>query len=241
MMWDNTLTQLFHKGGVCMWPLLACSIIGLAIILERSAVALWLHTNYRLLVERFESLLRTGRIDEARRQLRGFRSPVAHIIRVYLAHIETPAVVREEILGREGSEQVARLERRMNWLGTIASIATLLGLLGTVTGLVSAFHQIELSGGQVQPGDLAAGIWEALITTVFGLVIAIPCMTAYQLLDHWAGSVGVQMQWIKAHLDEWLHNEPGTSAPAGPELRVAESRPAGKLREDVVQIGVRTE
>ena len=234
MMWDNTLTQLFHKGGVCMWPLLACSIVGLAIILERAAVSLWLHTNYPSLVERFEKLLRAGRIDEAQRQLRGYRSPVAHIIRVYLAHLETRSAVREEVLGREGSEQVARLERRMNWLGTIASISTLLGLLGTVMGLVSAFHQIEINGGQVQPGDLAAGIWEALITTVFGLVIAIPCMAAYQLLDHWAGAVAVQMQWIKAHLDEWLNNEPTSPA-------TSEERPSGKMREDVVQIGVRTE
>jgi biopolymer transport protein ExbB/TolQ len=103
-----------------------------------------------------------------------------------------------------------------------------------VTGLVSAFHQIELNAGQVQPGDLAAGIWEALITTVFGLVIAIPCMTAYQLLDHWAGAVALQMQWMEAYLNEWFHLKPAHAS-------AHEERHLTKKREDVVQMGVRNE
>ena len=150
---------------------------------------------------------------------------------IHLAHRDTPAGLLKEILGREASRQVTRLERDMNWLATIASIATLLGLLGTVTGLVTAFHQIEVHGGQAQPGDLAAGIWEALITTVFGLVIAIPSMAAYQLLSHWAGAVALQMEWIVAYLEEWLHAASEARPPGAPARPPAEVTHEGRPPE----------
>jgi biopolymer transport protein ExbB len=223
LFWDHTLLELFEKGGVCMWPLLACSIVGLAIVLERLFLFLWLRLDFDRFIRRLEPILRSGHIEEAKQLLRGYRSPVALVASVYLAHAHSPQAIRDEVVSREGSKQVARLERRMNWLATVASISTLLGLLGTVTGLVSAFHEIELKAGQVQPGDLAAGIWEALITTVNGLVIAIPCMAAYQLLDHWAGAVALQMQWIAAHLNEWLQSEP--PAVAREPTSVAASKP----------------
>ncbi|MEC7556550.1 MAG: MotA/TolQ/ExbB proton channel family protein, partial [Planctomycetota bacterium] len=70
--------------------------------------------------------------------------------------------------------------------------------------LVGAFHQIELKGGQVQPGDLASGIWSALLTTVCGLTIALPCLAAYHLLQSVAGRAAMQMQWVTSQLDEWL-------------------------------------
>jgi biopolymer transport protein ExbB len=212
LFWDHTLVELFEKGGVCMWPLLACSILGLAIALERTLVFLWLRLDFARFVQSLEPLVRQGRFSEAEHFAQRHASPVARIAARWLALRHVSEKTRETVLEREGSQQAARLERRMNWLATIASISTLLGLLGTVTGLVGAFHEIELKAGQVQPGDLAAGIWEALITTVNGLVIAIPCMAVYQLLDHWAGSVAVQMQWIVAYLAEWTSSPPPAPA-----------------------------
>jgi biopolymer transport protein ExbB len=88
--------------------------------------------------------------------------------------------------------------------------------------LVTAFHQIEIRTGQVQPSDLAAGIWEALITTVFGLVIAIPCLAGYHLLDSQVGKVGLQLQWLTVYLDEWL--TAGSSGPPSPGPRVFPAR-----------------
>jgi biopolymer transport protein ExbB len=78
-----------------------------------------------------------------------------------------------------GRQEIRTLERHIDWLATIAGAAPLLGFLGTVTGMVKAFQVIEKMGGPVNPSMLAAGIWEALITTVFGLSIAIPCVFAY--------------------------------------------------------------
>lgn len=206
MLWDNTLWQLFFKGGAAMWPLLASSVLGLAIIFDRTITLLWLGMNFRAFVERFEPIIRAGKIAEARRLLAYYRSPVARVTAAYLDQLDASTELRNRVVARVGSQQVARLERRMSWLGMNASVATLLGLLGTVTGLVSAFHQIELQSGHVQPGDLAAGIWEALITTVFGLVIAIPCMAVYHFLDNRAGQVALQIQWMAAYLDEWTED-----------------------------------
>lgn len=228
MFWDNTLWQLFEKGGGAMWPLLASSILGLAVVLDRTFVLLWLGMNFQAFVNRFEPLIRAGKIEEAQRLLQSYRSPVAHVMAAYLAHLKTNPALREQIVSRVGSEQVARMERRMSWLGMNASVATLLGLLGTVTGLVGAFHQIELKSGQVTPADLAAGIWEALITTVFGLIIAIPCMAVYHFLDNRAGAVALQIQWIVAYLDEWTNS--------GASHVVIEHNAPGKVMEHDVEI-----
>ena len=89
-------------------------------------------------------------------------------------------------------------------IAAIAHIAPLLGLIGTVTGLVSAFHQIERLGGSVQPSDLAGGIWSAMLTTVFGLVVAIPCMAAYHGFESWADRIARRMQFVVSELDEFF-------------------------------------
>ena len=157
-----------------MWPLLACSVLGLAIVLERTIVLLWLGVSFHSFLNRLQYWLRDGRLEEAQRWLRQKRHPLAKVSSVYLGHLESSPALREEVASREASEQLAGMERRINLLGMISRIAPLLGLLGTVAGLVTAFHQIEIHGGQVDPNELASGIMEALLTTVFGLTIALP-------------------------------------------------------------------
>jgi biopolymer transport protein ExbB len=94
----------------------------------------------------------------------------------------------------------------------LASLSTLMGLLGTVSGLVGCFQRIAAAGGQFQPGDLAAGIWEALITTVFGLVIAIPATALYHYFDHRVDGVTRRMSMMVSYLDEWS----GQTTPIAP-------------------------
>lgn len=213
--WNHTLAELFDKGGFCMWPILACSILGLAVILDRSWTLARTYSSLRILAYRLEGLLRMGNFEEARALVCRSSRPLHRLTTVYLDHLDAPASLRTSILEREASEQIARLDVRMNWLATVASVSTLLGLLGTVTGLVTAFHQIELSGGTVQPSDLASGIWEALITTVFGLVVAIPALAAYHLLDHQAGRMALKMEWLISYLDEWTQSSDQKSAHGG--------------------------
>ncbi|MBI3306299.1 MAG: MotA/TolQ/ExbB proton channel family protein [Candidatus Omnitrophica bacterium] len=203
MFWDQTLIGLFQKGGFAMWPLFACSVMGLAIIAERALYFLRLRLDYKQFSEELKGLLLKRKIKEALILCRKHPNPVPRIAQLYLKNLKHDHL-RSEILKREGSFALEKVETRLRALAAITHIAPLLGLLGTVTGLVAAFHQIEILGGQVQPGNLAAGIWEALITTVFGLVIAIPCMAAYHGFESAADRIARRMQFIISELDEFF-------------------------------------
>jgi len=203
MLWDQTLIGLFQKGGFAMWPLLACSIAGTAIIVERALYFLRLRLDYKQFSQDLKGLLLKRKIKEALALCRRHPNPVPRIAEQYLRNLNHDNL-RSEILKREGSFALEKVETRLRALAAITHISPLLGLLGTVTGLVAAFHQIELLGGQVQPGDLASGIWEALITTVFGLVIAIPCMAAYHGFESAADKIARRMQFIISELDEFF-------------------------------------
>ncbi len=201
--WDNTLFELFEKGGFAMWPLLFCSILGLAVVLERLLVFLLHSSDQASFLQTLGPLVLANQIDEARRELTRWHTPLARLAETFLAHRDEDAGARRAWSERTGAEQLASLELRVYWLAIIAQLAPMLGLLGTVTGLVNAFHQIEVMGGAVQASDLAAGIWEALITTVFGLVIAIPALAAYHAFDGRISRLAVEMEWLLSYLEQW--------------------------------------
>lgn len=203
MFWDQTLIELFRKGGFAMWPLLVCSIVGFAIIVERGIYFLRLQFDYASFSSALKSELKKKKLKNAMRLCKSSSHPVAKIAEKYLLNLKEDQI-RSEILKREGSLALEKVEQRLRALAALTHIAPLLGLLGTVTGLVSAFHAIELLGGQVNPGDLASGIWEALTTTVFGLVVAIPCMAAYHAFESRADQIARRMQYIVLDLDEFF-------------------------------------
>jgi biopolymer transport protein ExbB len=189
-----------------MWPLLASSIIGLALMLDRLVSFAWQHERFSRFIHRLEPVMRAERWEEAARLCSG-HGPFSYLAKVYLEQRSAPREVRESVVQREGQIAIHRLERRLRWLAITGSLSPMLGLLGTVTGLVSAFHQIEILGGQIQPSDLAAGIWEALLTTVFGLVIAIPCMGVFHALESRLDRLAMQMSLLTSYLDQWCHLE----------------------------------
>ncbi len=200
MFWNQNITELFVKTGFTAWPLLLCSVAGLAIILERSFYFWRLRFNFTDFRRQLFILLREKRIMEAIHLCEKQTHPVAQIVTVYLKYLHNSR--RNSALNREGSVAIEKVENRLRWLATITHIAPLLGLLGTVTGLVTAFHAIELMGGQVQAQNLAGGIWEALLSTVFGLMVAIPCMVAYHSFEGRADLIARRMQFIVSELDE---------------------------------------
>lgn len=203
MLWDQTLIQLFSKGGFAMWPLLVCSVVAVAIMLEKSAYFFRLRFKYEVFMSELKGLLAKRKTGDAVLFCRRSAHPVARLAEMYLKHLEHDDI-RDEVLKREGSLALEKIEARLRALAALTHISPLLGLLGTVTGLVTAFHQIEILGGQVQPGDLAAGIWEALITTVFGLLIAIPCMAAYHGFESSADRIARRLQFLVLELDEFF-------------------------------------
>lgn len=207
-MWGYSWYDLFERGGEVMWPILVCSVLALAITVERIIVFIWHFTPFAGLVRSLEEHVRRGDLDGAERLAANRHGPTARAAEAYLAHRNLTPEARDDIVGRIVSQSVSVLETRLHWLSIIGVLAPMLGLLGTVAGLVEAFNNIERAGGQVQPKDLASGIWAALLTTVFGLVVALPALAVYHFLENRVNTVLLQCQWIVSHLNEWLLKQP---------------------------------
>ena len=209
LFWDQTLAELFLKGSFVMIPLLICCVLGATIIVERGIYYMRLRFSYEKFSKGLRSMLqKENGFREAIVYSRKKGNPISRLAEMYILHVQNDGL-REEILNREGSLALEKMEAHLRTLAAITHLAPLLGLLGTVTGLVTAFHQIEIVGGQVQASQLAGGIWEALITTVFGLVIAIPCMAAYHGYESHVDRVSRRMQFIVTDLDEYFGKTTG--------------------------------
>ena len=172
------MIDLFLKGGLLMYPLAACSLVSLAIIIEK-AIQFWRARSDRAQVEGV--LQAAGARDWVRAEQlaqQGAR-PLARFLAAALAGRQLPRATLEGRLSRQGSLELKRLSHRLHLLELIGRISPMLGLTGTVTGLTRAFQTVAALRQVSDPSLLASGIWEALITTVFGLSIAIPCVFAY--------------------------------------------------------------
>ena len=177
--------QFILKGGPLMWVIILCSVIAFAIFIERLWNLRRAKINTDKFVETIIGRIKSNKIMEAIDKCNTTPGPIAHIMKTgLLKHDRTRQEIRESIEDA-GVHEVPRLEKNLGVLATIAHITPLLGLLGTVTGMVKAFQVIEqkaVSMVPINPGDLARGIWESLITTVAGLSVAIPTYVAYNYL-----------------------------------------------------------
>jgi biopolymer transport protein ExbB len=177
--------EFMQKGGPIMWPILLCSVIAFAIVIERLLRLRQEQIDTKSFMEQISKSLKRNKVMEALDLCDRTGGPIAAILKAgVLKHDRSRTEIREAIEDASVHE-VPRLERNLPVLATVAHIAPLLGLLGTVTGLVQAFQVIESKAtalNPVNPGDLAGGIWEALLTTVFGLCVAIPTYVAYNYL-----------------------------------------------------------
>ncbi len=173
------LLDLFLKGGVVMWPILLCSIGALAIVVERYLALRKARLDVGQFMMKVKSIYHQGNISGVLTFCSQKDAPIANIIRRgILKHDMGDEKVRQAVEDA-GREEVYHLEKRLSILASIAGVAPMLGFLGTVTGMISAFQQIENLSGNVNPANLAGGIWEALITTAFGLMVGIPAYAAY--------------------------------------------------------------
>ncbi|MDP2654558.1 MAG: MotA/TolQ/ExbB proton channel family protein [Candidatus Omnitrophota bacterium] len=180
--WEMNLGHLIVAGGPIMVPIIICSILALAIVLGKLFYFSSISADTVKLKNDVFDLVKNNQIKEAVKLCNDSPSPVAKILKAGVLKFGCP---REEI--KEAMEDVSlfeipKLEKRLTALATIANISPLLGLLGTVTGMTGSFHTIQVraaSMNPVTPGDLAGGIWEALLTTVAGLMVAIPAFVAY--------------------------------------------------------------
>jgi biopolymer transport protein ExbB len=162
-----------------------CSIIALAVVIEK----LWhLHRDKidtEDFMEDIAETLKRNKIMEAVDKCNAMPGPIARILKAGILKHDRPRSEIKEAIEDAGIHEVPVLEKNLSALATIAHITPLLGLLGTVTGMVRSFQVIEQKATalmSVNPGDLAGGIWEALVTTVAGLAVAIPTYVAYNFL-----------------------------------------------------------
>ena len=169
------MLDFFLKGGPLMWPILACSVTGLAVILHKTL-------QYRRIAAELSMDLK----DMARQ-----RPPVMEPL---LEALEKG--VGEKEIGLVGTRQVRRLERGLGTLSLVSVISPLLGLTGTVLGMIRAFQAIAGAGSRVEPSLLAGGIWEALITTAAGLLVAIAAHVGFHYLDSRMGEIALNMKEV---------------------------------------------
>ncbi|MHA2609500.1 MAG: MotA/TolQ/ExbB proton channel family protein [bacterium JZ-2024 1] len=177
-----SLWELFLRGGWVMWPILLLSLVSLAVILERIFYFVF-------------GILRTQRKFSE-----------------ILGKLEIPNPFPGEeywqvVIQREIQPFADESERGLYLLSAIATLAPLLGLLGTVTGMVRSFMVIERLGWEVDPALLAGGIWEALLTTVFGLIVAVPTLLAYYIFDAYSRRFIRKLEWMAMDKREALKKE----------------------------------
>ncbi len=175
--------ELFNKGGFLMYPIFFCSLLAIAIFFERMFYLKSIKTSTRKFGNRISDLIRKGNIHYAITACRKNFTPISQIIlSALLKHGSSREEIKEAIEDT-ASQEVSLLERNLPILATVGNIAPLLGLLGTVFGMIKAFQVVSVVGVG-NPEALAGGISEALLTTAFGLSVAIPTVVAYNYLAH---------------------------------------------------------
>jgi biopolymer transport protein ExbB len=173
--------QWFTRGGPIMYPILACSIIGLAVFLERLAFLRRKHLMPERFVRAVTRAWQRGEFEVAWRLCQQQDLPLARVLRAGLRKIKEGPQEVERAMEVTGSHEAGVLEANLRFLGAISNIAPMLGFLGTVTGLITAFNVIAVQGTG-DPKLMADGVSEALITTEFGLFVGIPALGAYHYL-----------------------------------------------------------
>jgi biopolymer transport protein ExbB len=181
-----TFFHLLVQGGWLMIPIAICSIVAVYVIVER-----WLSLNHSQIevdpfLERVEQMLEDGDRQRALTYCDSIEKPLPRILKAGIRRLGSSIQQIEDALRNAGKKEIFHLEKRMNWLATIAGVAPLLGFTGTVTGMIRAFMSIQTLQGNVNPSVLAGGIWEALITTAFGLIVGI---IAYFFYNFFLGKI----------------------------------------------------
>lgn len=195
------------KGGPLMIPLLILSILALAVSLER----IWYLSRTRAdsdeLMDEVKLCFQENKILEAMQMVKRARGPVAAILAAGIAYSDRPKEELREHLEEVGQEEVFRMERGLGLLSTIVSVAPLIGLLGTVTGIIRSFRVMgAFQGIESNPAALSVGIAEALITTAAGLFIAIPSLMVYNWLTGQIDRRVREMSRRALELTDLLHN-----------------------------------
>lgn len=198
-----TIAELFDKGGPVVWILFGYSVLALTLVLERLAYFAMAGRPPGNWEQALIDALDAGMPESALERARG---PESTIVRELLDAAGSGVSALGRVASRVGSEQLQRMERGFRTLGVLGHTAPLLGLFGTITGMIKAFMVIEQAGGRVDAQALAGGIWEAMITTGVGLAVSLPTLLLLHLLE---GMADRRAQGMRRYASLVLERLPG--------------------------------
>jgi len=207
--------ELIKAGGLLMWPIILCSIISLAISAERFWSLQTKKIAPKNLVAQVWQWAKGGHLDARRIQDLRTGSPLGRLLAAGIVNYQHDREIMKESIEEVGRHVAHELERFLNTLGTIASISPLLGLLGTVIGMIKVFAVITTQGVG-DPSILAEGISEALITTAAGLTVAIPTLMFYRFFRGRVDELVITMEQEALKLVEVLHGQREKDTNGGP-------------------------
>ncbi|TGN41446.1 MotA/TolQ/ExbB proton channel family protein [Marinobacter confluentis] len=198
--------ELLKAGGILMVPILACSIIALAIVLERFYSLRPSRVAPQQTINELWRWIKKKELNGRKLKALQGSSPLGRILAGGLMNAKHGREIMKESIEHEASQVIHDLERFLNPLGTIATITPLLGLLGTVIGMIKVFAEIQLAGVG-NAGNLAGGISEALITTASGLSVAIPALICHRYFIRRVDELVVGMEQEAIKLVEVVHGD----------------------------------
>jgi biopolymer transport protein ExbB len=188
------MIDFLQKGGILVGPILFCSVLGLAIFLER----LIRFARVKIAGDGFLSKVvrhvKNGEDHQAYELAGASNTPLGRILVQAMEVRDQGRETIDTVINHATDEEVRRLSRYLQALATIGNVAPLLGLLGTVLGMIKAFMVIQEMGGKVNAAVLAGGIWEAMLTTALGLAVALPTMVAHSYLVSRVDTYEAQLQ-----------------------------------------------
>jgi len=196
--------ELMVKGGWIMWPIMACSVVGSALFLERVFHLHRAQIRQDDFLSGIYTIVNRGNTAEAVSICDQTPGPVAHIIRTGLLHADEAPEILKQTIAKAGLGEIPRMERNLGGLLTIAQIAPLLGLMGTVVGLVRVFLVMEYNAPLAEIGDLSGGIWQALVSTAVGLAVSIPSFVGYNFLLSRVERITLNMEYASEEIYRFL-------------------------------------
>jgi biopolymer transport protein ExbB len=175
--------EYMSKGGPLMWLIVFCSVLASAVFLERVIYFHRVTVKVGEFMRGIGNLVRRERYTDAQIESASNPGPVQRVVHAAILRHSAPRSELKEIVEEAGQLEVPRLERRLGMLATFAFLTPMLGLLGTVVGLIQAFSNMTAHNGLMSSADLSSGIYQSLLTTAAGLAVAIPCAVAYSYLS----------------------------------------------------------
>ena len=205
--------NLLADGGPVLWLLLIASAVALSVFIERVLHCHRAQINSTEFLNGVRNVLKRDNVVEALSICDATPGPVARLVKTAILNRDQGRERLHEALEEAGLAEVPRLEEKLNLLATIAQIAPLLGLLGTVLGFIQVFGQLETAGLYAHVGQLAKGIWQALICTAAGLAVAIPAYAGYNYLVNRVNDIVLDMERAATEIANIVTEKTGQKIP----------------------------